>query len=47
MPNIQFNAIDDIYFWHKNLKPDEKREVNDILRKTLKREKTRRERQKI
>ena len=42
MPNIQFNAIDKIYFWHKNLSPDEKREVNDILRKTLTREKNKR-----
>ena len=35
MPNIQFHANDDDYFRHKNLKPDDKRNVNDKLRETL------------
>jgi len=38
MPNIQFNAKDDLYFKHRQLEAEQKKNVNDKLRKTLERE---------
>ena len=38
MPNIQFNARDELYIAHKRIPEDQKQEFNDKLRKTLERE---------
>ena len=38
MPNIQFNARDELYIAHKKIPDDKKQEFNNILRKTLERE---------
>ena len=38
MPNIQFNARDELYMAHKQIPEDQKQGFNDKLRKTLEKE---------